>query len=192
MPLLIAGWVLAGGKSSRMGTNKALLWNEAKMPFLQHAASVLQSISQTVQIIGDPAIYHPLGFAAIPDLRPYCGPLAGIEAALSATTEDWNAFLACDLPGVRATVFEALRDLLDPAADVILPQHPDGRTEPLCAIYHRRTLPAIQAALDSGNRKVTDVLRPLTLRYLPVADPSIFQNLNTPADLEFYLESRRA
>lgn len=169
-----------------MGRDKALLEIDAR-PLALHAAEILAPFVTSIAIVGDPAKYAALGLPVTPDLRPDCGPLAGIEAALTATSSDWNFILACDLPGVTEALLQSLYQAATPNIDAIIPRHPDGKLEPLCALYRKSALSGIEAALNAGIRKVTDAIAPLTLRYLPVPDSLSFRNLNTPEDLQHYL-----
>jgi molybdopterin-guanine dinucleotide biosynthesis protein A len=112
------------------------------------------------------------------------GPLSGIEAALGATRSDWNLIAACDMPSLNDTL---LRQLAKAAADdAVVPRYPDGRIEPLCALYHRRSHAAAASALAAGARRVSDFIARLTVRYVEVTDSRPFLNLNTPEDLENY------
>jgi molybdopterin-guanine dinucleotide biosynthesis protein A len=181
-----AGFVLAGGKSSRMGRDKALL------PFrggamVSHAAATVAAAAGSATLIGDPQKYGHLGYAVIPDRSPGEGPLGGIESALSYTAADWNVVLACDMPAISA---EFLRGLLDAAArlnaDALVPAGPSGRLEPLSAVYHRRCLAALRSALGAGVRKVTDALAGLDVARWTVDDAACFENLNTPAEWACY------
>ena len=173
--------MLAGGKSSRMGRDKALL------PFrggalATHVAATVATAAGSAALIGDPQKYGHLGYPVIPDRTPGAGPLGGIETALSYTAADWNLVLACDMPAAPA---EFLRDLLEAAercnADALVPTAgPSGRLEPLCAVYHRRGAAALRLALDRGVRKVTEALAGLDAVPWPVIDFTCFANLNTP------------
>ena len=165
-----------------MGRDKALLSFQG-VPLVARVAEVVARAAGSAVVIGDPGKYSGLGYAVVPDRRQGLGPLAGIEAALDFSTADWNLVLACDMPDVSAAF---LRALLETAAasdtDVLLPAGPSGQPEPLSAVYHRRCLPAIVAALDAGTRKITDALASLRVAQLPVIDDSHFQNLNTPEE----------
>ena len=177
-----AGFILAGGRSSRMGRNKALLTLDNRT-FIEIAASVVAEAAGNVAIVGPPEIYLRFGIPVVPDLQPNLGPLAGIEAALSASAADWNLIVACDMPRLALPL---LRGILDeaqahPHAGCILPVSDGGRAEPLCAVYHKRILPAISAALKAGTRKVTEALAEESIRYLPVSGPA-FENINTPKE----------
>jgi molybdopterin-guanine dinucleotide biosynthesis protein A len=94
--LPISAYVLAGGKSSRMGTDKALLQLAGK-PLIAHAVAKLLRITHHVHILSsNPALadFAPL----VPDLHPHSGPIGGIEAALAHTSSDWNLILPVDIP----------------------------------------------------------------------------------------------
>jgi molybdopterin-guanine dinucleotide biosynthesis protein A len=174
-----SGFVLAGGRSSRMGRDKALLPFEGRT-LVEHVAAMVRKAADSVALVGNPGRYASLGFPVIADNFPGCGPLAGIEAALRASNADWNLIVACDMPGL-STAF--LRYLLDIAAgDCLLPRGPSGLPEPLCAVYHRRCRPAIGRALTDGIRKVTDGLAGLDVRHITVESPRCFANVNTPQE----------
>jgi molybdopterin-guanine dinucleotide biosynthesis protein A len=86
----------------------------------------------------------------------------------------------------------AIEQLFDLKADCVLPRYDNGGVEPLCAVYHRRCHAAIRTALEAGIRKVTDALRRLeadgfAVRYLSVASAEPFANLNTPDEVQKYL-----
>jgi molybdopterin-guanine dinucleotide biosynthesis protein A len=95
-PLPVSGYVLAGGRSSRMGTDKALLRLAGK-PLIEHAVAKLRRVCADVDILSsNPALaaYAPL----VPDLHPDCGPISGIEAALIHSRHDWSLILPVDMP----------------------------------------------------------------------------------------------
>jgi molybdenum cofactor guanylyltransferase len=165
-----------------MGRDKALL------PF--RGGALAQSVAQAVSeaagsaiLVADPVRYAGLGYAAIADLYPGEGPLGGILTALRNTSADWNLITACDMPQLDP---EALRGLLKTAAesgaDALLPVGPEGRPEPLRALYHRRCLEPFGAALAGGVRKVTAALESVRTVRLQMADASLFQNVNTPEE----------
>jgi len=175
-----AGFVLAGGRSSRMGQDKALLLFKGR-PLVEHVAGEVRGAAGNVTLVGDPSRYTYLGYPVIEDIFAACGPLSGIHAALTHSTAEWNLVVACDMPEVTA---EFLGMMLERAAggraDVVLPAGPSGLPEPLCAAYHRRSLEAIARALASGVRKVTDGLSGLKIDIWRVTDAHYFHNLNTP------------
>ncbi|MCX6627547.1 MAG: molybdenum cofactor guanylyltransferase [Candidatus Solibacter sp.] len=175
-----SGYVLAGGRSSRMGRDKA------RLPFrggdlAGAVAAAVASAAGNVTLVGH------LDLAAIPDRYPGEGPLGGILTALHHTSTDWNLIVACDMPQVSATFLgELLARAMRSSADVLLPCGPDGLPQPLCAVYHRRALAALEDPFARGVRKVTAALAGLAVERLEVAELSLFQNVNAPEDWAAY------
>jgi len=175
--------VLAGGASSRMGRNKALLAVGGRT-LLEIAVRAVAGVAGKVTIIGPPGLYEATGVRVIGDLRAGAGPLGGIETALADSVDGWNLVVACDMPrladgGLRRILQEAW---VNADAGCVIPESGDGQAEPLCAAYHRRMLPVVRAALDAGTRKVTDALPAGLVRYIRMTDDPIFQNVNTPEE----------
>jgi molybdopterin-guanine dinucleotide biosynthesis protein A len=188
----VAGYVLAGGNSTRMGTDKALL-HIGGVALAKRIAQAVEQAAGSVTLIGDPARYRALGLAVTPDLRPGCGPLAGMEAALTHSTSEWNLIVACDLAAIRADFLRGLcaRAVnLESGADCLLPAGPDSRLQPLCAAYRRRCLEPFSAALDRGARKVTDVVGSLRVSLYQTTESELFQNVNTPEEWNRYANGR--
>jgi molybdopterin-guanine dinucleotide biosynthesis protein A len=177
-----AGFVLAGGVSSRMGRNKAFLMFEGRS-LIERAAGAVQEAAGAVTIVGSPEVYGHLGMLVIPDLRSSAGPLAGIESALRHTDAEWNLIVACDMPGVHGA---ALRRIVEealghPEAGCVLPATGEF-VEPLCAMYSKRMLPVVSKALDEGIRKVTRAFLNGEIHYLRMNDDPVFHNVNTPEE----------
>ena len=185
----IAGFVLAGGASRRMGLDKALLEFHGK-PLLVRAAELLDRHVDSVAIVGNPERYRKLGFAVIPDTIPNRGPLAGICAALGNSAHEWNLILACDMPLVGNALLEILVDRARlTQADAVVPETPQS-PQPLCAAYHRRCLPAIKRTLEHSEASVhealrdirIDVITPSELRLAGIEDWQ-FTDADTPEEL---------
>lgn len=171
-----AGYVLAGGASRRMGTDKALL------PF--RGATLIESVARAVRdatgsitIVGPPEKYQGLAMRVIADLRASCGPLAGIETALADSNEEWILVAACDMPNVTGPFFFELLKARTADVQAVIPVTPDGRPHPLAGIYHRSAAPVVTSALDHGVRKVLEAINVLNVKYLSVSD---LTNTNTP------------
>jgi len=181
-----AGFVLVGGKSSRMGCDKALLPFHGE-PLARHIAALVSTAAGSATFVGNPDVYGNLGYAVVPDRKPGLGPLSGIHAALSASDGDWNLVVACDMPEITAPFLKNLLDLAEQRdADCLVPAGPSGRPEPLCAVYHRRSLSRIEAALEAGIFKVMQALAGAHISVYPVTDKALFQNCNTPAEWSSY------
>jgi molybdopterin-guanine dinucleotide biosynthesis protein A len=185
--------VQAGGKSSRMGMDKALLDFDGK-PLIQHVLARLDSLAPEMLITTNhPEGYRFLGLPLIPDIIPDRGALGGLYTALKAASHPLVAVVACDMPFASLEILHTCRDLLlaDPALDAVVPSTTQG-LEPLHAVYRKATcLPAIKAALDAGKWKViswhSDVnVRVLTPEEIALLDPEdlAFENVNTPEELE--------
>src|SRR5215471_2768618 len=95
-----AGFVLAGGRSARMGRDKALLEIEGSR-LICRVAEAVAGAAGSVTIVGDPEKYGSLGYPVCEDVFRGCGPLAGVHAALAASVADWNLLVACDMPDVE-------------------------------------------------------------------------------------------
>ena len=177
-----AGYLLVGGKSSRMGRPKALLPFEGA-PLGRALARVVERAAGSVVLVGTPEIAEAIGYPAIADRYPGEGPLGGILTALEHSGSDFNLVVACDMP---ALTVEFLASLMEAAglrdADVLLPVGAANRPEPLCAVYHRRSLGRLAAVFADGQRKIMTALSGLNVMHWPVADTEVFQNVNTPED----------
>ncbi len=177
----VAGFLLAGGASRRMGRDKALL-PIAGIPLLVHMASLLEQNSASIHILAPLGRYESFGFPILPDLRPNCGPLAGIEAALSLSPHNWSLILACDLPNMTPAWLQTLTQtaLDSPDLQLVASGNPPN---PLAALWHKSALPAVSAALNQGNFRVRDLLPQLNSKILVPPDPKILANWNEPADV---------
>jgi molybdopterin-guanine dinucleotide biosynthesis protein A len=192
----IAGLILAGGESSRMGVDKGLL-EIAGVPMIVRAARLVEStVGAPAVVVGTPEKYRGLGLRAIADDWPGCGPLGGIATALRASEADWNLIVACDLPYLTRQWLEyLLQRARDSDAEAVVPMNltPANKrgAEPLCAVYHKGCEPSIRRELERGVRKVTDGLAELRVEMIEPAkwkgfDSAglLFKNVNTPTDYE--------
>jgi molybdopterin-guanine dinucleotide biosynthesis protein A len=171
---------LVGGRSSRMGRDKALL-------FGKDVAREVDLAAGNVTMVGNPELRETLEYPCIPDLYPGEGPVGGILTALDHTSVEWNLVVACDMPGLSAGFLgELLQAAEERDADALLPMGPSGYQEPLCAVYHRRAILPIAANFARGIRKVTAALEGLRMESFAVAEVSRFQNINTPEDWAAY------
>jgi molybdopterin-guanine dinucleotide biosynthesis protein A len=176
------GYVLAGGRSSRMGTDKALL-ALGSLTLIERAAEAVMDAAGGVVVVGDPRRYARFGFTVIEDVYPGAGPLGGIHAALAHSPSDWNLVTACDMPGLEGVWLRRLVEETGryPHAEVLIPQA-GGRGQPLCAMYRRSCLAAIQEALERGRYKIMDALLPLAVVGIEMDGEARFRNVNTPED----------
>jgi len=183
----VAAFVLAGGKSRRMGKDKAFLELGGRT-LLSRALELAESLTETVAIVGNGSNFFPLG-RVIDDIYPGQGPLAGIHAALTASDSALNLMLALDIPFIET---DFLRYLLSEAsrssAVVTVPKTKD-HWHPLCAVYRQEFAITADEALRRGKNKIdplfakveTRVINQDEMRRLNFFD-SMLRNLNTPED----------
>jgi molybdopterin-guanine dinucleotide biosynthesis protein A len=184
--------IQAGGSSTRMGSDKALapfLGKTLIERVLERTASIASEVLITTN---SPENYAFLGISQVPDLLPGQGALSGLFTALNAASHVLVAVVACDMPFANAALLAAQRDwLVQSDAAAVIPRTERG-LEPFHAVYHaERCIPAVQAALQAGKRRVDSWLPDVKIRYLTLAeimyfDPQdlAFRNVNTPEELE--------
>ena len=177
------GFVLAGGRSTRMGRDKALI-TICGRTLLAIALDKLRALhlspAGTPRIAGsrpELAAYAPI----VADIHPACGPLSGMEAALTATAQPLNLFVPVDLPFVPPEFLAWM--LLRAAATGALITYPrvNGLAQPLCAVYHRDLLAPITRSLAAGNYKV---IRVLAAAVDEIAGPAKYSQAIDTFDLE--------
>jgi molybdenum cofactor guanylyltransferase len=185
----LSAFVLAGGKSTRMGTDKAFVVLQGRQ-LLERALELARSVTHTIRIVGDPAKFASFG-PVVEDIFPGCGPLGGIHAALGASETDLNLILAVDVPFVSPAFLHYLvRTALEsPTALVTVPRTGQG-WQPLCAIYRRMFRDLAEQSLRAGRSKIDALFdekrtRVITGEELLAAGFSaqLFTNVNTPGDL---------
>jgi molybdopterin-guanine dinucleotide biosynthesis protein A len=169
-----------------MGADKALLPWKGR-PLALSIAEAVRDAAGTVTLVGAPGRYESLGLPVIADLFPDEGPLGGILTALAASQAEWNLITACDMPALDAAFLAGLFEAAQARkAKILAPVGDEGRTEPLCAIYHLDCRPALQQAFDAGIRKATAAFAGVPATLLPVEQVAHFQNVNTPEDWAAY------
>ena len=183
-----SGFVLAGGRSSRMGTDKAFLELEGRT-LLARALDLLHGLTPEVRIVG-PAARFAAYAPVVEDVYAGRGPLAGIHAALSTSTTELNLILAVDLPFVTDSLLRFVVEQARACQAVVTVPRIAGGYQPLCAVYHRAFVTPAQAALESGRNKIDALFASTTTRILEESELSrvafnaaMFENLNTPEDL---------
>jgi len=180
----------AGGKSTRMGTDKALVpFRGATM--IEAILEAVHPLEQDVVLISNrPADFERLGLPVHADVIPDWGALGGLYSAVYHAGRDWCLVLACDMPFVDLGLIRYMAGLT-PGCDAVIPRiADDGFTEPFRAFYHKRCLPPIRAAIATGRRRVDSFFDDVRPRFVERAeiepfDPELrtFVNVNTPEDL---------
>lgn len=186
-----AGFVLAGGRSSRMGRDKALLEIDG-FTMLNRAIDLMRKVGIAPAVVGSfGELLRETGVRVIPDDWPGAGPLGGIATALRESQARWSLVIACDMPYLTGEWLEYLAGRAAGSdAHAVVPMNERG-PEPMCGAYEKGAEPVIRAALENGTRKVRDGLAKLRIDYIERAewkgfdsDGLLFKNMNTPADYD--------
>jgi len=179
-----------------MGTDKAFLPFEGRT-LLARALDLLRTLTPEVGIVGPAAKFAPYGLV-IEDVYPGRGPLAGIHAALSASTTELNLMLAVDLPFVTESLLRFIVEQAGAADAVVTVPRIAGGYQPLCAVYRRAFATLAQAALEAGRNKIDALFADTTTRILEEPElrrfafsAAMFDNLNTPEDLRRAIPEKR-
>jgi molybdopterin-guanine dinucleotide biosynthesis protein A len=178
--------VLVGGRSSRMGRDKALLPYRGGV-LAEFVARAVKLAAGSAVLVGSPSRIAHLGYPVLRDIYPGEGPLGGILSVLEHNAAEWNLIVACDMPEISAGFLSGLLDAAEHEdADALIPAGPSGLLEPLCGVYHRRSREALYRAFAAGIRKVTAAFPGLRIAVFPVPELTPFQNVNTPEDWAGY------
>ena len=182
-----SAFILAGGKSIRMGRDKAFL-ELARKPLITRSLDLARTVARDPRIVGDPEKFAPFG-PVVPDVFPDRGPLGGIHAALTASNTDWNLILGVDLPFLKSEFLKYLVAEAQSSGAVVTVPSTNQYFEPLCAVYRSEFRASAEAALSAGNNKIDALFSAVSLRVITAEDlasagftPAIFRNLNTPED----------
>lgn len=180
----ITGVILAGGKSSRMGTDKGLINFDGKL-FVQYSISAVKPlVSKTIIISNNPG-YDDLKVDRLEDTIQNSGPLAGILTGLLRAKTDYCLVLSCDVPFIKTEVLKLLVRAQDGKSDVVQLVS-NGIKMPLIALYHKRCETIFHELLQEGERRVhvaLDHCKVKNVRLDPERD-LFTTNINTPEELK--------
>ena len=186
----ITGVILAGGKSSRFGSNKALArWRGKSL--IQYASDALEAVfSDCILITNTPDEFEFLNMPMIMDRFKNMGPLAGIHAALEHTARSWVFVVGCDMPALTPELISFLCGYAHDDYEAVIPWLQAG-PEPLCGLYHKTALDKIELQLKGNRPQVQELLDKLSVRkvkeeevFTAVADLKVFLNVNREQDLK--------
>lgn len=189
--------ILAGGKSSRMGEDKAGMSIKG-IPLIRRIHDVITecqdgslTLADSIYVITPWADKYqqvlPVTCQFIAETQPHQGALIGFAQGLSQITSTWVLLLACDLPNLSTVMIQTWIDELiqvSPQKIAYLPRNPDGKGwEPLCGFYRRSCIESLLEYINAGGRSFQGWLAASDVTELMVADRQILLNCNTPADL---------
>ncbi|MDD2736913.1 MAG: molybdenum cofactor guanylyltransferase [Desulfuromonadaceae bacterium] len=184
----VTGVILAGGGSSRMGSNKSLLLHKGSRLIEVIYRALAELFEEVLIVTNTPELYRFLPCRKVPDIYSGQGVMAGIHAGLSRSSEAAVFVVACDMPHLSGALIRHLTTLTD-GVDVVMPVTVGG-FEPLHAIYRKECLPVLEELLqNTENRRVVALLSRVRVRKvipeeIAPFDPEFtsFDNINTPEE----------
>jgi molybdopterin-guanine dinucleotide biosynthesis protein A len=187
--MAVTGVILAGGKSRRMGRDKAFLPFGAGVLIERVIEVVRQVTAEVILVTNTPVRYEPFGLPMFTDVIPEAGSLGGLYTGLVASSTPYSLCLACDMPFVRPEFLRVLCAMA-PAADVVIPRNAKD-FQPLCAVYSQACREPIRQKIATGRLKITGFFDQVSVRVLAGDalaryDPHdlMFFNANTPEEYE--------
>ena len=181
--MTFSGAVLTGGRSRRMGRDKAFVECGGRpLADIARTALLEAGATEVLSIGGDLDRLARLGFVAVPDDSPGEGPLGGLLTALRVAGGGWVAVLACDLPRASAATVRELLAHTGDGADAVAPLL-DGRPLPTHAVWRRDCRERLGAAFGTGERRLAAALELVRVRHVTVHDPRTLVDVDTPDDL---------
>ncbi|WP_316572189.1 molybdenum cofactor guanylyltransferase [Neobacillus sp. YIM B06451] len=193
-----AAILLSGGKSSRMGTNKALLKINEKTNIERIRDELLKLFDEVILVTNEPEEYRFLHLKTVTDEYPGRGPLAGIHAGLKASSFDANLVVACDMPFISAELAENMVKNLG-HYDAVVPVI-GGRQHPLFAVYQKSIMEVAEECIEKGTLRLKQMFEHLNVLFLTEGDletysngylERIFFNMNNPEEYELAVEQAK-
>lgn len=180
----ITGIILAGGKSSRMGTDKGLLKIENKT-FVEYVIDAVKSLVDDIIIVSDNPDYDQFGFERIDDIIKEAGPVAGLYAGLKHSKTENNLVLSCDVPMIKTEILKLLVDTDYEQFDVTQIQS-QSKTMPLIALYKKQCMNRCFELLEMGERRLRVAVNQLKTKTILIDSEwnQYVKNVNTKDDLK--------
>ena len=189
----LSGGILAGGRSNRFGSNKALFAPDGER-LIERAVRLLRPFCAQVLVSASHAnadAYRFLGLDIVEDLHADCGPLGGLEALLTLCATPWMFILACDIPYVSSDALLTMAGLpqLSEALGGTIQAFAwknkiEGSVSPFPLLIRRSVLPSLQKQMSTGRLGVKTFLSTLNTYYIPTDSTLLLRNVNRPEDWE--------
>ncbi len=182
------GIILAGGQSSRMGKEKGLIQWKGKT-LIENAISILAPLCENIVISANNDHFDSFGYPVFEDLFPGCGPMGGIFSTLTKSKTPNNLVIPTDTPLISLEIYQHLISH-EGSFDVIVPVDHNSFYQPLCAVYSKSVLPAMEGQINEGILGFTPLLNKVEIKAvhfhskLDFYNSNTFYNINSPADLE--------
>ncbi|MGC1205970.1 MAG: molybdenum cofactor guanylyltransferase [Flavobacteriaceae bacterium] len=180
----ITGIILAGGKSSRMATDKGFLLLNGK-PFVQYSIDALKPLVSEIMIVSDNQDYDIFGLKRINDITKNAGPVAGIYSGLEASSNEYNLILSCDIPLISSEILQQLIDNIDNESQIIQVES-QGKSMPLIALYKKELASTFDTFLKNEERRLRIVIKSCKSKNIILEKEHEFStmNVNTQNELK--------
>jgi molybdopterin-guanine dinucleotide biosynthesis protein A len=180
----ITGVILAGGKSSRMGTDKGFLKLNGKL-FIEHIIAALTPFVSEIIIVSNHPEYDNFKLKRVPDFVENAGPLAGVYSGLLASKTENNLVLSCDIPLINSEILAELVRQIDDVSEIIQIES-NGKTMPLISVYNKSCKTVFSSLLNQGERRLRFAVNQCKVKniILKKEQEKWVSNINTPEQLK--------
>lgn len=187
----IGAVILAGGKSRRMGTDKAELLIDNQI-FLDKIALELTDFDELLVSVGSKDHLAETKYQTVADKYPDCGPIGGLQSALSVCTSDALFAISCDVPLFKSCLAQFLCSKMSDDYDAVIALSPEGFFHPLCAVYKKSVADIFEKFILSGDYKILNAYEQMKICSVPVEDfEDLLLNVNTPEEYERLISKRK-
>lgn len=183
----VTGIILAGGKSSRMGSEKGLvLFN--KKPLIEYIIAAIAPFVSNIFIVAYNPLFKKYGHEVLEDIIKDCGPMGGIYTGLVNSNTNKNLVVSCDIPFITPEVLNAILSQMGDE-DIIVPEH-GNKLEPLCAVYSKNCVKQFEVLLKKKEWKIKNSFSFFNVKKIHFEESEsinkCFLNINTPTELQQY------
>ncbi|MFT5777218.1 MAG: molybdopterin-guanine dinucleotide biosynthesis protein A [Crocinitomicaceae bacterium] len=183
----VTGIILAGGKSTRMGSDKGLVEFKG-IPMIQHIIAEFKQLNLPIIIVANNEAYSKFGVRLVTDLIKDKGPVGGIYTALTVSDTDVNVIVSCDVPFVKKELIVTL--LNESKESEVTISSFEGREHPLIGVYKKSIVDVFKSNLDSNQLKLREVIKEVKTKVVEFSEPGMlvnagsFNNINTKKELK--------
>ncbi len=185
----ITGIILAGGKSSRMGSDKGFLELNNK-PFVQYSIDAVTPLVSKIIIVSDHSTYDSFGLTRVTDHIKDAGPISGIYSGLEASDTEYNLILSCDIPLITSEVLEKLIHEIDSTTEIIQAES-NGKSMPLVALYKRSVKTKFLELLQNEERRLRIAVKQCNFKNVALdkTNEKATMNINTKEDFKQIIDA---
>ncbi|MBD80656.1 MAG: hypothetical protein CL840_17205 [Crocinitomicaceae bacterium] len=175
--------ILAGGKSSRMGTDKGLLKFQSQH-LVQYSINAVDNLCKEISLVTSNPEYDQFGYRRLEDETPELGPLGGIQSGLRSSKYEWNVILSTDIPKIDESIVKSL--IRPPIEELIRVARCNDRVQPLIGVYSKWILPELDKFIRNGGRSVFEFIANFNPVYanFPAEQARAFENVNTMEEFQ--------